>query len=119
MRLTYCGNVHQAEDLVAWRDSVERATAAVARGQPQPFGIGAWWSAATAAALAHDRRPLADVREALSRLGLELWTLNAFPFGGFHDAVVGTRVYAPSWAEEERLQYTRDVAVAAAALAAA
>lgn len=36
-----------------------------------------------------------------------LWTLNAFPFGDFHEKVVKTAVYVPDWGEPERLLYTR------------
>jgi len=33
-------------------------------------------------------------------------TINGFPFGDFHDAIVKHNVYKPTWASRERLDYT-------------
>lgn len=52
------------------------------------------------------RRVLA---EALDRNGLEVVTLNGFPCAGFHDEVVGKRVYLPDWTSPLRLEYTLDL----------
>jgi len=119
IHLTYCGNVHPAEDLDAWLEQTERyavpvAAARAARGQP--FGLGAWWSESVAASLAADPTARDRVRAFLERHRLPLWTLNVFPYRGFHDAKVKTAVYRPDWAQEERLLYTRQAASAAAAL---
>ncbi|MEM7202693.1 MAG: metabolite traffic protein EboE [Planctomycetota bacterium] len=115
-RLTYCGNVHPAENLSAWLDSVQRWSAKVAARQPGPFGLGAWWSARCAAELAGSQAAREQVGERLSDLGLSLWTLNAFPYGGFHDQRVKEAVYRPDWADPRRVRYTLDVAEAASAL---
>jgi sugar phosphate isomerase/epimerase len=121
-RVTYCGNVHPAEDLPEWLDSVAEYHAPIAvrsRARGQPMGIGAWWSASTAATLAADARARERVRSALSRAGLEIWTLNVFPHGGFHAARVKEAVYVPDWAAEARVRYTLDAARAVAELAPA
>ena len=117
-KLTYCGNVHPAEDLAGWRESVTRWSVPVARGLARPFGLGVWWTAATAAKLAHDSSERDRTRDLLVAAGLEIWTLNVFPYAGFHATRVGTSVYEPSWACEERVVYTRDAASAAAELCA-
>ena len=121
LRLTYCGNVHAALSVDGFVASLERHAAPVAasaRHAGRAFGLGSWWPAPVAHAIAHDPAQRERVRAAMERLGLPLWTLNVFPHGDFHDAVVKTAVYEPDWSTEERLVYTRDCAEAAAALSA-
>jgi sugar phosphate isomerase/epimerase len=112
--------VHPAADVEAWiaalsSCAVPVAAAAAARGRA--FGLGAWWPAPLAASLAGDAAVRERAARALAERGLSLWTLNVFPFDGFHDAVVKTAVYEPDWGHEDRLLYTRHCAEAAAALA--
>lgn len=119
--LTYCGNVHPAEDLDAWFAVTERHALPIAearRAQGRPFGLGAWWSAPVAARLAAEPASLEAMAEFLRRHDLSLWTFNVFPYDGFHDDSVKTAVYAPDWACEERLVYTREVAEVGAGLGA-
>jgi sugar phosphate isomerase/epimerase len=117
--LTYCGNVHPAPDLGAVIAALrEHASpvAAAARAAGREFGIGAWWPMDLAATLAADRRERDRLAVELWDLDLPLWTLNAFPFAGFHDQAVKTAVYRPDWGTEERLHYTRTCAEVAASL---
>lgn len=111
-RLTYCGNVHAAENLQSWLAGVERYSAAVARQQPGPFGLGAWWNAEVARELAGDEGARRAAGERLRELGLTIWTLNVFPFGSFHGEKVKESVYRPDWSEPERLRYTLEAAEA-------
>ncbi|MEX0746767.1 MAG: metabolite traffic protein EboE, partial [Rhodothermales bacterium] len=46
-------------------------------------------------------------REWLDGHGLYVYTLNGFPYGGFHRQVVKDDVYRPEWSDPERLAYTR------------
>ena len=115
-RLTYCGNVHPAENLPDWISAVERFAVPVAAAQPQPFGLGTWWNAALARELAEQESARESVRELLARTDLTIWTLNVFPHGDFHGDKVKEAVYSPSWAEPERLRFTLDAARAVAAL---
>lgn len=118
-RWTYCGNVHSAPDLPAVLAALRQHTAPVARAMRdagRAFGLGAWWPDELATTLLRD----AGVRErfaaTLHELDLPLWTLNVFPFAGFHDAVVKTAVYRPDWGDEDRLRYTRACAEVGASL---
>ncbi len=109
LRLTYCGNVHAAPDLptvVAALREHSVPVAAAARRAGRSFGIGAWWPSALVEQLAADAGLRARLAATLRELELPLWTLNVFPFAGFHDDVVKTAVYRPDWGEEERLRYT-------------
>jgi len=120
VRLTYCGNVHPAMGLDAWLADLRThaaPVAAAARARGRAFGLGAWWHAGMAAQLAGDAAARDRVARALDEHGTQLWTLNVFPHGAFHADVVKAAVYAPDWASEERLVYTRDCAEAGAQLA--
>lgn len=119
-RLTYCSNVHPAPDLASHVGALREhaaPVAAAARAAGRDFGLGAWWPADLARRLANDEAARDGYRRTLAELGLPLWTANVFPYGGFHDEVVKTAVYRPDWGHEDRLQYTRDCAAVAAALA--
>jgi sugar phosphate isomerase/epimerase len=118
-RLTYCGNVHPAPDLPAALAALREHAAPVAAASwaaGRPFGLGAWWPMELVVQLAADRAARERLGAALRTMDLPLWTLNVFPFGGFHDEVVKTAVYRPDWATEERLAYTRMCAEVAATL---
>lgn len=121
-RLTYCGNVHAAGDLAAMLLALREhaaPVAAAARAAGRAFGLGCWWPDPVAAVLAAEPGQRAMLAAALQEHDLPLWTLNVFPFGGFHDAVVKTAVYRPDWGDEDRLRYTRASAEVAAALSPA
>lgn len=120
-RLTYCGNVHAASDLAAFTAALREHTApvaAAARAAGRAFGIGGWWPMDLVQQLANDTHARDRLAAELRELGLPLWTLNVFPFAGFHDEVVKTAVYRPDWGTEDRLQYTRLCAEVGASLVA-
>lgn len=108
--LSYCTNVHAGTDYATTLENLERYAVAVkARVSPSaPMGVGLWLPASAAReVIAHDRaRALAGW---LSERGLCVNTMNGFPFGDFHQAVVKHDVYKPTWAETERLDYTKDL----------
>ncbi|GAA1874843.1 metabolite traffic protein EboE [Myceligenerans crystallogenes] len=117
MHLSYCTNVHPAEDL----DGVLAQLAAYAGPVREAagldvLGVGLWLPARVALGLDGSASDVARLRGTLADLGLEVRTLNAFPYGGFHSEVVGRSVYRPTWAERARLQYTQACARVLAAL---
>ncbi len=119
LRLTYCGNVHAANDVDGWLAATRRYTVPVARRMTDDghaFGLGVWWNATVAHHLATDAALRARVAEFLASERLEPWTLNVFPYGDFHDERVKAAVYRPDWAESSRADYTLDAARAVAAL---
>ena len=62
-------------------------------------GLGMWLPAAAARRLASDLDAVARLRDAIDEHGVEIVTLNAFPYAAFQDEVVKKRVYHPTWAE--------------------
>jgi hypothetical protein len=110
VQLGYCTNVHAGANLEQTRANLERHALGVKKrfSPDAPMGIGLWLSASSARALlAGDR--LADWQGWLAEAGLVPFTLNGFPFGDFHQAVVKHEVYRPTWFEPARLGYTRNL----------
>ncbi|GGP69054.1 metabolite traffic protein EboE [Saccharothrix coeruleofusca] len=116
MTLSYCTNVHPAEDLPGVLAQLDRYAVPVRERLGGELGLGLWLSAPVARALAADPLERKRLREALDTRGLVVRTLNAFPYGGFHDEVVKHRVYRPDWTEAARLDYTLDCATVLADL---
>lgn len=108
----YCTNVHPAEDLPGVLAQLDRYAEPVRRlVGVDVLGLGLWLPAALAGELAASAELRSKLRAELTARGLEVYTLNAFPYGGFHDEVVKHSVYHPKWTDVARLRYTADCAV--------
>lgn len=117
VHLSYCTNVHAAEDLDgvlaqlgAYAEPVRR------RLHRDRLGIGLWLARDAAHDLTSDPAALRRLRGELDARGLEVVTLNGFPYQGFGDEYVKYRVYRPDWTEPDRLEHTADLARLLAAL---
>lgn len=111
MHLSYGTNVHPAQDLPGVLDQLDRYAEPVRRRLGvDRLGLGLWLAAPVAHGLATDPAALRRLRAALDARGLEVTTLNAFPYRSFHDAVVKQAVYLPRWTNPERLRFTVDCA---------
>ncbi|MEU6658123.1 metabolite traffic protein EboE [Streptomyces sp. NPDC046821] len=117
VHLAYCTNVHPAETLdgvlAQLRDHCEPVRKRLGRDR---LGIGLWLAKDAARALGTDPAALRGLRTELDRRGLEVVTLNGFPYEGFGAEEVKYRVYKPDWADPERLAHTADLARLLAAL---
>lgn len=117
VHLSYCTNVHPAETLdgviAQLRDHCEPVRKRLGRDR---LGIGLWLAKDAAHALITDPAALRGLRAELDRRGLEVVTLNGFPYEGFGAEVVKYRVYKPDWTDPERLAHTTDLARLLAAL---
>ncbi|MER7107764.1 metabolite traffic protein EboE [Streptomyces sp. NPDC000229] len=117
LHLAYCTNVHPAETLdgvlAQLRDHCEPVRRRLGRDR---LGIGLWLAKAAAHALTTDPAALRALRAELDRRGLEVVTLNGFPYEGFGADEVKYRVYQPDWTRPERLAHTTDLARLLAAL---
>ncbi|GAA0917386.1 metabolite traffic protein EboE [Streptomyces thermoalcalitolerans] len=107
VHLAYCTNVHPAETLdgvlAQLRDHCEPVRRRLGRDR---LGIGLWLARDAARTLDSDPSALRGLRTALDRHGLEVVTLNGFPYQGFGEQKVKYRVYRPDWADPERLDHT-------------
>ncbi|BBC31618.1 Xylose isomerase [Streptomyces graminofaciens] len=111
VHLAYCTNVHPAETLdgvlAQLRDHCEPVRRRLGRDR---LGIGLWLARDAAHTLATDPSALRGLRTELDRRGLEVVTLNGFPYQGFGAEEVKYRVYRPDWADPERLEHTTSLA---------
>jgi len=113
----YCTNVHPAEDLAGIIAQLDRYAVPVREElEADTLALGLWLSAPVARALASDATARRGFRAELDARGLTVSTLNAFPYGGFHDEVVKHAVYLPTWADRKRVAYTADCATVLADL---
>ncbi|WP_433430211.1 metabolite traffic protein EboE [Nonomuraea sp. CA-141351] len=111
LHLSYCTNVHPAEDLegiIAQLDTYAVPVRIILG--TDVLGLGLWLAAPVAAALAADSALRGRLRRELDARGLEVVTLNGFPYRSFHDPVVKHAVYRPDWTTTARLTYTLDLA---------
>jgi len=117
VELSYCTNVHPAEDLDGIVRQLDEHAGPIRRAAGLGrLGVGLWMPVGVASALSGDPGARAVLADALERNALELRTVNAFPYRGFHDDVVKLAVYRPDWTTRERRDYTLDCARALAAL---
>lgn len=107
LHLTYCLNVHPGETWDACETAIRAHACAVRdRVAPgRPFGLGLRLGARAARELARGYHFRA-FRDLLAAEGLYVFTINAFPYGRFHEARVKESVYRPDWRTPERVAYT-------------
>ncbi|WP_329172021.1 metabolite traffic protein EboE [Streptomyces sp. NBC_01477] len=111
VHLGYCTNVHPAEDLAGIVGQLDHYALPVReRLGADRLGLGLWLAHDVARELAADRTAVARLRAELDFRGLEVVTLNGFPYRGFHAPVVKHAVYSPDWTSQARLAYTLDLA---------
>ncbi|MEZ0113158.1 sugar phosphate isomerase/epimerase [Catenulispora sp. EB89] len=117
VHLGYCANVHPVEDVAGVLEqlAVYAEPVRLALGADR-LGIGLWLAREVAAGLAADPGATARLAAELAARGLEVVTLNGFPYSGFGDAAVKYRVYQPDWSDRRRAEYTADLATVLAGL---
>ena len=106
MKFGYCTNVHAGTTL----DSVQRNLLTYSVPIRQQLAVdrlpvGLWLSDRVSCEL-DGTKAVAEFGEWLAEHQLEPYTFNGFPFSDFHQPVVKHRVYEPTWAQRERLEYT-------------
>ncbi len=107
----YCTNVHAGATLDETRINLGRHAVAVRNtlGLDGPLGIGLWLSAGAAREMVASDGATAFA-DWLHGAGLDVFTINGFPYGDFHKRVVKHEVYRPDWRSPQRLAYTLDLA---------
>ncbi|MBE7384854.1 MAG: metabolite traffic protein EboE [Leptolyngbya sp. SIO1E4] len=115
--LTYCTNIHPGED---WASVLHNLQTYIPQLKQQlspeaAFGIGLRLaSAASEELLSGDA--LTQLQDWLAVQDCYVFTLNGFPYGGFHHQGVKDQVYAPDWSQGNRMHYTQRLITALAAL---
>jgi len=113
----YCYNVLPGEAVDTLIDQVHRICGPVrARLGVERLGVGLWIARQAATELCSDPHRRDGLIAALDGEGLYCFTLNGFPYGGFHAPRVKERVFQPARADHPRLDYTIDLATILAEL---
>jgi hypothetical protein len=109
--LAYCSNVHPGEQLDEVIDNISTKFNLVKmqRGLTE-MASGLWLSAKAADSLVTSSDDMARFKRSLLTSGMQLTSLNGFPYGNFHQSVVKKSVYLPDWAQTERLVYSKNLA---------
>jgi sugar phosphate isomerase/epimerase len=111
VHLAYCTNVHAAEDLDGVMSQLrEHAEPVRRRLHRDRLGIGLWLARDAVRRLTTDPSAVRALRAELDRRGLEVVTLNGFPYQGFGAQTVKYRVYRPDWTQPARLEHTSELA---------
>lgn len=105
--LSYCTNIHAGEE---WKDhfAVLQENIPLIKERlswQKPFGIGLRLSNKASLSLAKEEN-LSAFKKWLYDNNCYVYTMNGFPYGGFHHQRVKDQVHAPDWTTNERLQYT-------------
>lgn len=124
--VTYCMNVHPGITLAEQIANLQNFTAAIARDYraaqgldaDTPFGVGLRFAAQAAEEFVRDIPAQNALRDILLREHLYAFTMNAFPYGRFHNTAVKEDVYRPTWCDPVRIVYTQNAAAALAAIMA-
>lgn len=105
--LTYCTNIHPGEHWDSVWESLRTYTLPLKeRISPDaPLGVGLRLSNLASEEILKDAQ-LSSFREWLQENGLYVFTLNGFPYGGFHRERVKDDVHQPDWTTQARLDYT-------------
>jgi hypothetical protein len=115
--LTYCSNIHAGE---SWKDHFDKLRESIPvikeKVSPfDPFGIGLRLSNTASLELRKEEN-LTAFQEWLDENDCYVFTMNGFPYGGFHNTVVKDNVHAPDWLTADRVSYTIRMAQILAAL---
>lgn len=106
--LTYCTNIHAGESwddhFAALKENLPRVKERIS--PDHPYGIGLRLSNQASHQLQHEEA-LHDFKNWLAREACYVFTMNGFPYGGFHHTEVKDQVHAPDWTTADRVTYTQ------------
>ncbi|MCC9167445.1 metabolite traffic protein EboE [Pontibacter harenae] len=105
--LSYCTNIHQGETWDEVFQSLKEYFPPLKQqlSPDQPLGIGLRLSDLASRELMEGEE-LFNFKAWLQEQGLYVFTMNGFPFGGFHKQVVKDDVHQPDWTTKTRVAYT-------------
>lgn len=105
--LTYCTNIHPGESWAeVWAALQQHIPTVRQQVCPnQPFGIGLRLSDLASRQILENEH-LKLFKAWLQAQNTYVFTMNGFPFGGFHHQRVKDAVHTPDWTSRQRLDYT-------------
>lgn len=107
--LSYCSNIHPGE---IWEEHFANLQVTVPKVKKdvcpnERMGLGLRIANLASIDLTEDTNKLAVLKAWLAQEKLYIFTLNGFPYGGFHNTIVKDQVHAPDWTSQDRVNYTR------------
>ena len=107
--LSYCSNIHPGE---IWEEHFVNLQATVPKVKQEvcpdhAMGLGLRIANQASIDLSKDSNKLAALKSWLAQEDIYIFTLNGFPYGGFHNTIVKDQVHAPDWTTQDRVNYTR------------
>ncbi len=105
--LTYCSNIHPGEDWAKHFEILQSSLPVIKEqiSPDKPMGVGLRLANKASIDLTHEDH-FSAFKNWLDENDFYVFTMNGFPYGGFHDVVVKDQVHAPDWTTQERLDYT-------------
>lgn len=105
--LTYCTNIHAGESWKDHFDSLREKFPLIKKqaSAAQKMGIGLRLSNTASIELQNPEK-LEEFKNWLTKNDAYVFTINGFPYGDFHHAIVKDQVHAPDWTTKERVGYT-------------
>lgn len=105
--LTYCTNIHAGESwddhFAALQQNIPGIKKKISAGKA--FGIGLRLSHLASVKL-QEQQALSVFKDWLQQEDCYVFTMNGFPYGGFHHTHVKDQVHAPDWTTPARVAYT-------------
>jgi hypothetical protein len=106
--LTYCSNIHPGEKWEEHFDTLQKNLPFIRQmlAPDQPFALGLRLANDASLELSAPDK-LHEFQAWLKEHNLYVFTMNGFPYGGFHNTRVKDDVHTPDWTTTERTEYTR------------
>ena len=105
--LTYCSNIHTGEGWQEHFSELKKNIPDIKKTvcSDAPMGIGLRLANQASIDLSGVQN-LEIFKKWLTENDCYIFTMNGFPYGGFHDVVVKDQVHAPDWTTQSRVDYT-------------
>lgn len=105
--LTYCSNIHPGEKWSEHFAKLKESIPVIKKkiSPVEPFGIGLRLANSASLEL-RKQENFEEFKNWLAENDCYVFTMNGFPYGGFHNTVVKDQVHAPDWLSPDRVAYT-------------
>ncbi|QDU12163.1 metabolite traffic protein EboE [Gimesia aquarii] len=114
--LSYCTNVHPGLTVAEILQKLDEFTVPIQEQYAAPLAAGLWLAEPVIQEILVTDTGHIHFAEEVRKRNLICYTLNAFPYGNFHNDRVKENVYLPDWSQPERLEYTKGCARVLSAL---